>query len=298
MLGKDEKWKDMKIGILYICTGNYNSFWEDFYKSAEKYFLPGEEKYYFVFTDAERIYAEESLRVTRISEYIKGWPDGTMFRFRIFKHYLHLYRECDYLYFFNANVLFLQKVGMEATPMDRLVVYQHFGFYEHTEWSLPYERNPRSQAGIPWGSGKHYVMGGFNGGPIEAYTQLIKDLDKATDADYNNGILPYSFDESQLNRYVINHSYKMLPWHYVWPEEWDLPKGQIKPHIMLRDKRRVNNAVITKAKSGLSNRIKYWHSHPDYFRAYMKHGRFLSGSFYYIVRRSNNLRFRIWKLFH
>ena len=29
-----------KLGILYICTGKYDIFWEDFYKSCEKYFLP------------------------------------------------------------------------------------------------------------------------------------------------------------------------------------------------------------------------------------------------------------------
>ena len=29
----------MKVGILYICTGKYIVFWEEFYKSCQKYFL-------------------------------------------------------------------------------------------------------------------------------------------------------------------------------------------------------------------------------------------------------------------
>lgn len=42
---------NMKIAILYICTGKYNVFFRDFYSSSEKYFLPNCEKTYFVFSD-------------------------------------------------------------------------------------------------------------------------------------------------------------------------------------------------------------------------------------------------------
>lgn len=45
--------KMKKIAILYICTGKYDIFWEDFYKTSEKYFLNNSEKHYFVFTDAQ-----------------------------------------------------------------------------------------------------------------------------------------------------------------------------------------------------------------------------------------------------
>ena len=40
----------MKIGILYICTGNYTVFWEDFYESFSKYFCTNSEIHYFVFS--------------------------------------------------------------------------------------------------------------------------------------------------------------------------------------------------------------------------------------------------------
>lgn len=45
----------MKVGILYICTGAYTVFWPDFFQSFQQNFLPGVEKTYYVFTDAERI---------------------------------------------------------------------------------------------------------------------------------------------------------------------------------------------------------------------------------------------------
>ena len=54
------------IGILYICTGPYVLFWEDFYKSFQKRFLIDFEKHYFVFTDAEEIYGQENQNVKKI----------------------------------------------------------------------------------------------------------------------------------------------------------------------------------------------------------------------------------------
>ena len=46
----------MKVGILYICTGKYIVFWEEFYKSCQKYFLSDSEcvKQYYVFTDVDK----------------------------------------------------------------------------------------------------------------------------------------------------------------------------------------------------------------------------------------------------
>ena len=53
------------IGILYICTGPYVLFWQDFFESFEKFFLPELEKKYYVFTDADCIYAEEQDNVRK-----------------------------------------------------------------------------------------------------------------------------------------------------------------------------------------------------------------------------------------
>ena len=48
--------KKPTIAILYICTGEYVLFWENFYASAEKHLLPDYEKHYFVFTDVAEIF--------------------------------------------------------------------------------------------------------------------------------------------------------------------------------------------------------------------------------------------------
>ena len=77
--------KMKKIAILYICTGKYDIFWEDFYKTSEKYFLNNSEKHYFVFTDAQSIYEENCDRVHKIYQKTLGWPYNTLMRFNMFK---------------------------------------------------------------------------------------------------------------------------------------------------------------------------------------------------------------------
>lgn len=69
------------IGILYICTGPYVLFWEDFYKSFQKKFLIDFEKRYFVFTDAEEIYGQENQNVKKIKIEPQPWPLITLLRF-------------------------------------------------------------------------------------------------------------------------------------------------------------------------------------------------------------------------
>ena len=86
------------IGILYICTGPYVVFWKEFYESFEKNFLPDYEKRYFVFTDSDRIFADDNDRVKRVKIDQMPWPLITLLRFSIFlkeekelKQIIHLY---------------------------------------------------------------------------------------------------------------------------------------------------------------------------------------------------------------
>ena len=72
------------IGILYICTGPYVLFWKDFYESFEKNFLPSYEKKYYVFTDAEEIFAENNLNVKKLG---LSQCLGRLLRFLDFQHF-------------------------------------------------------------------------------------------------------------------------------------------------------------------------------------------------------------------
>lgn len=231
----------MRIAILYICTGAYVYFWEGFYRSFSEKFIPEAEKDYFVFTDADGIYAEDTdAHIHRIPQENLGWPGNTLYRFRIFQTIRERLSGFDYVFYLNSNLICLETIsGSEFLPGEKdLLVVQHPGNYAKRPYRYPYDRNPSSRAYIPYTclQGRHYVCGGLNGGKAAAYLDMIAELERRIDADAKQGVIAQWHDESQINRYIIDHpSYRMLPPSYAYPEGWDLPFAK---KIMLLDKQK------------------------------------------------------------
>lgn len=225
----------MKVAILYVCTGKYIRFWEEFYSSAERHFLPGVEKHYFVFTDQDFPEAS-SPNVTRVHQENLGWPDNTLRRFHMFLKIEGDLAAHDYLYFFNANCRFKQSVGPEFLPekKEQLLVVRHPGHIDRPVNQMPYERNPRSRASIPWGVGEFYVCGGVNGGTSETFLKFANHAREAIDADFRDGIVAEWHDESHINRYIIDNPFTVRPASYCYPQNWTLNEDVI---IEVRDKK-------------------------------------------------------------
>ena len=71
----------MKIALLYICTGNYDIFWDGFYESAEKHFYPAAQKEYFVFSDSEKMQKLNGETIHVFWQNSAGWPYNTLMRY-------------------------------------------------------------------------------------------------------------------------------------------------------------------------------------------------------------------------
>lgn len=230
----------MRIGILYICTGKYDLFWKDFYLSAERFFMQ-DAKYtreYYVFTDTPSLYAEEENKhIHRIRQDNLGWPDNTLKRFHMFLQIKErLLQETDFLFFCNANLLFIQNVGNEIISQLNnkvLVGTIHPGFYHSLSNEFTYERRPVSKAFIPQGEGQYYYAGGFSGGFTGAYLQLCETIKSWVDIDESKGIVALWHDESHINKYFIENQPHALSPSYLYPEGWSIPFEKI---ILIRDK--------------------------------------------------------------
>ena len=72
------------IGILYICTGYMYYFGRTSMSHLKKNFLPSYEKRYYVFTDAEEIFAENNINVKKIAIEPMPWPLITLLDFQHF----------------------------------------------------------------------------------------------------------------------------------------------------------------------------------------------------------------------
>lgn len=250
----------MTIGILYVCTGKYTIFWDEFYTSFKKNFCKSSEKKFFVFTDANDLKYADNQDVRVVYQEQLGWPYDTLMRFSMFNKAKNELSECDYIYFFNANMVCEKEViEEEILPCigkgQQLVVVKHPGYGSKKMMYCPLERNSKSLAYIPYNKGRVYVCGGVNGGTASAYLQLINDLKERIDNDLSNGIIAKFHDESHLNKYILNREdVRVLTPEFCNPDDLSIP---YEKKIRLLDKRKYLNINAIK-KITKESLIKKW----------------------------------------
>lgn len=213
------------IGILYVATGPYIVFWEQFYKSFEEHFLPGMEKHYYIFTDAESFYADDSDRVHKTFVKAEPWPLPTLLKYHRFLEKEAELRKHDYLYQANGNSCCVGDVlADDFLPREelgeKLFFTRHIGYCNSKPWEFPYERDCSSGAYIPYNCGKTYVFGAMNGGTTEAYIAMMKELDHQIVEDLKRNKIAKAHDESHVNHYFCKATnYRLLSFEYAWPGE-------------------------------------------------------------------------------
>lgn len=245
----------MKIAVLYICTGKYNQFFEGFYESAMKYFMTDHDKTFFVWTDDDHI-ADGLPNVRVIHKECAGFPADSLFRFEIYLQAEEDLKKFDYIYFIQANALFLQPVGEEILPDESGLSMGIWGGKQQNRpvCFYPYERNKKSLAYVaPYRKDYIYFMGGINGGRSREYLEMTRTLATNIRDDYNRGIIAKVHDQSHINAYMRSHDCKIIPQEYCWPEEWE---SSFEPKMVFRDKVKVDPYFNKNRKITLSARAK------------------------------------------
>jgi hypothetical protein len=217
----------MKIGVLLICVGKYDIFFDELYETCENLFLNGHDKTYYVFTDSEKII--EKHNVIKIKQNNLGWPYNTLKRFEMFNSISDKLITEDYLYFFNANMKINMVVGDEIIPKEEhnfLMGVNHPAFYNADKSNFTYERRPESRFYIGHQEGITYFQGCFNGGRSIEFLEMSRILDDMINIDLKNDIMPIWHDESALNWYYKDRTPLVLNSGYSYPEGWSLPFEQ------------------------------------------------------------------------
>lgn len=190
----------------------------------EKNFLPDQHKTYFVWTDSDRDFPTNVIKIPTEN---LGWPYATLYRFKLFQNEWDKLKHFDYMYYLNANISVVRPVGTEIlpTPEQGIMATLHPGFYNQS-YEKSYDRNPKSLAYIPIlphtqdksSKPEYYFMGGFQGGTKAAYKLLIDTLAKNIDIDEQNGVMAKWHDESHLNRYLYDKEPLIMTPAYGFPE--------------------------------------------------------------------------------
>lgn len=211
----------MRIAVITVATGKYDIFVEGLVESCRKYFLPGEEKVYFVFTDSENLIESED--IIRIEQAKLGWPFDTMMRFHMFNSIKNHLEEFDYVFFMNANLKIVSTVGsfiLDTPTGCGLIATLHPGFYDKPKSHYPLERNTSSSFYFPWGMERNYFQGCFNGGKTEEFLLMSEKLSELIDIDLSRNIIPVWHDESALNWYMGGKNPMILDPTFAYPDSF------------------------------------------------------------------------------
>jgi histo-blood group ABO system transferase len=206
----------MKICILTIATNKYLQFVEELYDSIEKNFLSGHEINCLLFTDHE-VETSENVRVHYIDH--EPWPMPTLKRYNYFVKEKDFILRYDYCFYFDADMRVDNLVGDEV--LGDLVGTQHPYQSFNSIDQMSYDRNPNSLAYVPFGEGKNYYAGGFNGGSTQSFIKMSEVIADRVNEDLENDVVALWHDESHMNRYMIDNppSLSLTP-SYCFAEEF------------------------------------------------------------------------------
>lgn len=229
-----------KIAILYIGTGRYTIFWNEFFNSCEKNLLRNCEKHYFFFTDSKEFQSNE--KITIVPQENLGWPLITALRYKILNKIKDELKDYDYAFFFNGNMEVIRNVSEEEllpTAQDGWIVAPLHSCNKRvrSNYDFDYERNPNSASYIPYGEGGYYFHAGLIGGRVEEFLEMLAVCENMMDEDLKNNFISKFHDESVFNKYVLTRPYKILSNYYIHPTHGKpFVKWNPKVKIIQRDK--------------------------------------------------------------
>lgn len=224
-------YKKPKIGILYICTGKYTQFLEDFISTSNEYLLPLSDKQYFIFTDSEFEGSwDKSIHIIPQSKL--GYDKDTntsydsLMRYHIFLKHKFLFENLDYLIFFNANTVFIDYVleqnFLPNHQHGNLVSVHHSGHYIMGDNWDGYDETNSSVSYIPPNERtKKYCQGALIGGRTLEFLNMCSHISNQIDYDLSKKIHPKAWDEPYLNKYLYNKNPLILDPGYSFPDNTD-----------------------------------------------------------------------------
>ena len=193
-------------------------------ESAKKFFLKGHQVDFICWSDSTEI-KDVKIIPTEPME----WPFPTLYRYSLFLREEELLKEYDFIFYIDADELFVSRVGEEI--LGDLVAVQHPMYALRKEYIPPYEPSEKSTAYIPrpgrviTENGKKrfeplYFAGGLQGGRTQNFIAAMKAMKEMIDKDFTeNNHIPIWNDESTLNAYFFkNPPTIVLSPSYCYPD--------------------------------------------------------------------------------
>lgn len=216
-----------KVAVLTICLNEpYWPYLQRMVDSARKFFLHGHEVDFFTWSDMPEGHLQ-GIRVFPTEPF--PWPQPTLHRYHLFLKAEEVLKDYDFLFYIDADMLFVSRVGDEVFTPD-LVAAEHPMYSVSRKFVPPYEPNSESKSFIPRPgriieeNGKKwfkplYAAGGFQGGRANKFIEAMKVMKGWIDEDFSNNYIPIWNDETVWNKYLFESppSVFLTP-SYVYPD--------------------------------------------------------------------------------
>lgn len=237
------------ISIFIIATKNYVVYAKLLIESFIKFTDSALRVEFVLLTDArfdffQEISLPDHLTISVASIESLGWPEATLFRFRLMSAHSHLARGHRIAYIDADMVVsgpvFLQDFlsVIDAQPPNQMVLVRHPGYFSRT-WLIrlvvktpfgPWGSSPRSQAFVPFGDRETYVCGGFFWGERSSFFGMCDELAHAIDLDQSAGVRAKHNDESHLNKWFVENGAALVGPEWVFAPGYRNLRG-IPPRI-------------------------------------------------------------------
>lgn len=194
--------------------------------SARKFLLKGHDVDFICWTDMP---TNTKIDAKIIPTEAFSWPLPTLHRYHLFLRQEELLREYDYVFYVDADMKFVSRVGNEI--LGDLVGAVHPMYHLRQGYVPPYEPNSASSAFIPRtgrviseGGKKRfqqlYFAGGFQGGRSDKFIEAMKVMKDRIDEDFSkNNYTAIWNDESHWNKYCFeNPPDVVLSPSYIYPD--------------------------------------------------------------------------------
>lgn len=225
-----------KVLIITIALGKYTDFLPRFIMTAKKNLLPEMEKEFLIITDQDIEDLDVYNSVIHISKQTKlCWPLDTLMRFHYFCKEGDLISQFDYIYYFDSDMAFNNKITAEEilpSGDEKFVGVLHPGFYDNE--NATFDRDPMSSAYVEDNHKGPYFQGCVIGGKKLDFYSMIFYLKKQVEENFSRNKIALWHDESHLNWYYYmkigvarkqgaSPIVKILNPGFAYPEKWNLP---------------------------------------------------------------------------
>jgi histo-blood group ABO system transferase len=220
-----------KIGVLVIATAKYRRYIKPLLASIRRNFLVGHDVTVFLYTDGN-IRPAPDLRVIPVVH--SAWPGMAIRRHAIFNEHAAAFEEMDYLFYLDADMRVIGKVGEEF--LGDLVAVIHPGFHDQSRERFTYEKRAESTACIqPW-EGTRYFCSAVQGGTRQHFLAAVSQMAAQIEADSARGVTAVWHDESHWNRYLIDRPPTLvLSPSYCWYPDGRSAEFEGRIAVVLKD---------------------------------------------------------------